>query len=694
MRVALYTRVSTDEQAKSGYSLEDQLDRLEAHAASRGWEIVARIQDDGLSGTDPNRPGLLQILRLASEGAIDAALAAKRDRFYRSRLLRLATDEDFKELGVRLVALDDTGNMIGDSVLDSFAEWEREIITERTMNGRLKKARKGEVPGGGYAPFGFSWVRNDNEKRAALVVNRDMPTVRQIFEMVARGDTLGKVAESLRGVPTPRGGSMWYPNTLARIVRNETYKGVYYYGRERVERTPGRKTKVRKTPLPRDQWIAVPVADSGIPHEVIDAARSRLDAKYRPRPTAVNTFELGGMITCSVCGCLITGYSSGPYRYYVCNRRNRNTSQCPEGASWNAGKLEKEVMRRVESFLQDPEAVRITLDKAIEELGSGNPAPWLLKVEDLDRRRAAYQDQQAAGAMTLDELKSRLDTLEEEREFAVSQLRDSEARQTRQDALRSTRNALLEVYRDGILYDGLFYLTAEIRREIYSSLSLTGVLSAQEVELTTEVTEYALRLTKAAQEWAEEQDLYDGQYVADKLLYKGSPVSTVLRLSGTMARVRTTIATDTSTSEEPVSSARLLIDERTNPNPRRGGLEDHAARRAAVVGADPDRAARPRAQGPYRPVGVELDGPRRLRPATARGDDGIGVAAGAVRVEGDVLYLRALRQLPGRGGYSGCQGGVSIVGVVRGLQLDDAVVRPGAGRERRAIVHEHHAPVR
>lgn len=213
---------------------------------------MARIQDDGLSGSDHNRPGLLQILRLASEGRIDAALPTKRNRFYRSRLLRLATDEDFKELGVRLIALDDTGNMIGDSVLDSFAEWEREVITQRTRDGRLNKARKGELPGGGYAPFGFSWGHNDNDRRAALVVNQDMPTVRRIFDMVARGDTLGKIAESLSGVPTPRGGTMWYPNTLARIVRNEAYKGVYYYGKERVRAHAGAKDEApRDPPTPR-----------------------------------------------------------------------------------------------------------------------------------------------------------------------------------------------------------------------------------------------------------------------------------------------------------------------------------------------------------------------------------------------------------------------------------------------------------
>jgi hypothetical protein len=67
------------------------------------------------------------------------------------------------------------------------------------------------------------------------------------------------------------------------------------------------------------------------------------------------------------------------------------------------------------------------------------------------------------------------------------------------------------------------------------------------------------------------------------------------------------------------SPACLLVDDLSNPDPCGGGLKDQAARRAAVVGADPDRGARTRALGPHRPVRVELDGPRGLGPATARG---------------------------------------------------------------------------
>jgi hypothetical protein len=72
--------------------------------------------------------------------------------------------------------------------------------------------------------------------------------------------------------------------------------------------------------------------------------------------------------------------------------------------------------------------------------------------------------------------------------------------------LRATKDSLLGVYRNGILYDGLLYFDATIRREIYEALQLTGILSADNVDLKTEVTEYALKLTKAVQAWAEDQE--------------------------------------------------------------------------------------------------------------------------------------------------------------------------------------------
>ena len=143
--------------------------------------------------------------------------------------------------------------------------------------------------------------------------------------------------------------------------------------------------------------------------------------------------------------------------------------------------------------------------------------------------------------MTREELRSKLEVLTQEREFAASRLRDSSERNERAESLKATRDSLLWVYRDGILYDGLLWFDATLRREIYEALQLTGTLSTDDVALKTEVTEYALKLTKTVQEWAEGQE--GGKIrVNGSPQYSGTPV-------GTTATVRTTIATITSTSE-------------------------------------------------------------------------------------------------------------------------------------------------
>ena len=140
-RVALYVRVSTDEQSKNGYSNPDQIRELTRHAEQVGYEVVVPpIVDDGYSGASPNRPGLSRVVELAEAGEIDLAIATKRDRWFRSRLYRLMLDEDMEEYGCRLVALNDTNNQIGDGVQDEFAEWERKEITKRTRAGKISPA--------------------------------------------------------------------------------------------------------------------------------------------------------------------------------------------------------------------------------------------------------------------------------------------------------------------------------------------------------------------------------------------------------------------------------------------------------------------------------------------------------------------------------------------------------------------------
>src|ERR671916_2395270 len=151
----LYARVSTEEQAKTGYSIPEQLRELRAYARREGYRVVDEVVDDGHSGADPHRPGLWRVMRLAETGAMEVVLARKRNRLFRSRLYRLLWDQDLGELGVRLIALDNTGNRFGDAMQDEFAEWEREEIAKRTQDGLLEKCRSGLVIKRKRAAYGY-----------------------------------------------------------------------------------------------------------------------------------------------------------------------------------------------------------------------------------------------------------------------------------------------------------------------------------------------------------------------------------------------------------------------------------------------------------------------------------------------------------------------------------------------------------
>ncbi len=203
-RAILYARVSTEEQAKAGYSIPKQLRELRSYAAREGYRIIEEAIDDGHSGADPHRPGLRRVMELASSGSVDVVLAKKRNRLFRSRLYRLLWDQDLGEFGVTLVALDDTGNRFGDAMQDEFAEWEREEIAKRTQDGLLEKCRNGLIIKRPRAAYGF---RPSDDGNALEVSELEMEVVWRIYRSVTGGATVYHVRCSLEreGILAPSG---------------------------------------------------------------------------------------------------------------------------------------------------------------------------------------------------------------------------------------------------------------------------------------------------------------------------------------------------------------------------------------------------------------------------------------------------------------------------------------------------------
>src|SRR5918993_5864559 len=221
-RAILYARVSNDEQAKSGYLIPEQLRELRTYAAREGYRVVEEAVDDGHSGADPHRPGLRRVMELAESGAVDLVLAKKRDRLFRSRLYRLLWDQDLGELGVKLIALDDTGKRFGDAMQDEFAEWELEEIARRTQDGLLEKCRGGLVIKRKRAAYGY---RASEDGNALEVSEPEMEVVCRIFRSVAEGTAVRSVRRSLErdGIPAPSGIGRWNYTTIRNIIRSELY---------------------------------------------------------------------------------------------------------------------------------------------------------------------------------------------------------------------------------------------------------------------------------------------------------------------------------------------------------------------------------------------------------------------------------------------------------------------------------------
>lgn len=169
VRAVAYVRVSSEQQAESGLSLEHQQTKLRALATVHDYELVDVIVDAAESGKSLDRPGMRRVLELADAKQVDAVLVAKLDRITRS--VRDLSDllERFSRRRVALVSASESLNTETASgrmvvrMLAVIAEWEREAIGERTRDALTAKRRRGERTSR-YAPIGFSLTKDGKLK--------------------------------------------------------------------------------------------------------------------------------------------------------------------------------------------------------------------------------------------------------------------------------------------------------------------------------------------------------------------------------------------------------------------------------------------------------------------------------------------------------------------------------------------------
>src|SRR5215208_1953518 len=144
-RAILYARVSTEEQARTGYSLAQQLEALRQHAACEGYDILEEVTDPGQSGASLARPGLDRVRDLVAAGGVSVVLAQDRDRIAREPAYHYLLSEEFGECGCKIRALNDRGDdtpegELQTAILDQLAKFER-AKTAEGGSGRPARAR-------------------------------------------------------------------------------------------------------------------------------------------------------------------------------------------------------------------------------------------------------------------------------------------------------------------------------------------------------------------------------------------------------------------------------------------------------------------------------------------------------------------------------------------------------------------------
>jgi site-specific DNA recombinase len=343
VRVATYLRISTDEE-RQPYSLEAQAERLSGYiAVQSGWRLVL-THSDRMSGKQLDRPGLQQALHDARAGRYDLLLVFKVDRLARSVSGLAKVLEELDTAGVAFRSASepfDTTTAAGRmmvQMLGVFAEFEREMIVERTRMGLARKAAKGEWTGG-RPPFGY---RYDPAGRLLVPDQGQAAVVARIFGLyVHRGLGSAAISNLLNddGQTTGR-RCRWTPHAVLDVLRNPTYVGRLPFNGETYRAAHSRL--VDQATFERAQAVMAERGES-----------------WHARAANAGTYLLTSLLRCQRCGHGFVGTAAhgkaGIYRYYTCYVRQRHgTARCDQERI-PADPLEEAIVAEVLAALDDGE---------------------------------------------------------------------------------------------------------------------------------------------------------------------------------------------------------------------------------------------------------------------------------------------------------------------------------------------------
>lgn len=426
-QVAIYVRVSTQEQAAGGYSISEQTERLQKYCEAHGWVISSVYTDPGFSGANTDRPALQNLFRDASLGNFNTVLVYKLDRLSRSQKDTMHIIEDiFLKNGIDFISMNenfDTSTPFGRAmigILSVFAQLERDQIRERMTMGRIGRAKTGKWSGSSRAPVGYDY------KDGELIINEyEAMQVRMVFDMFLNGldgqpMTMHAILKYMRSHYSTRYSSWSNESAIGRMLRDPIYTGKIIFAKKVYD------------------GIHEPI----INQEMFDAVQ----AKYR---TYLETFALAGnrssyfqrtsllsgIIFCGLCGARY--YSSNTfyvlksgeksYRYYYrCYSRGgkkamRKAENCTN-KNYTRKELDNIVIQQICCLATDPDGVKNIANHTL--LPQPNINIIQKQIDQISDQISRLLDLYQIGNINISSIQSRLEKLTNEKKQLEMSLQD------------------------------------------------------------------------------------------------------------------------------------------------------------------------------------------------------------------------------------------------------------------------------
>ena len=446
--VALYSRVSTQEQAREGYSIGEQIERLKSYCHAMNWKNFKLYTDAGFSGGNMNRPALQSMIKDIKAGKVEKVVVYKLDRLSRSQKDTLNMIEDiFLKNGVDFVSICenfDTASPFGRAmvgILAVFAQLEREQIKERLSIGREARAKEGNWIGVGNVPVGYKYINGE------LVIDQfEALQIKELFELYIAGNSPRKIANIFneKGYKTKFG--KWYEKRIVTTLQNKIYVGYVKFNGKLYK---GLHCKI-------------------IDELTFEKAQKEIEARRRSViPAARHSSLLSGLLFCKQCGARYGITQSGKYKYYTCySRRKRDAAMIKDpnckNKNYKLETLNKIIIDEIKKLATDPNYI-FEIKKTDQQAEPEKAGTLKKEIEKLEAQRLRFLDLYGLGTFSAEELQSKVEPLTEQiasLQAEADQLENRTPAMTEEKAIETIKN-FAEVISNG---------TAEELRPVVTAL--------------------------------------------------------------------------------------------------------------------------------------------------------------------------------------------------------------------------------